>query len=158
MSFPPSPGSPMHVVRFFASGAGLLLLSGCATMFGGGGRQVVRIQAEPGADYVVKTARGDFVASGKAPADVTLSRKHEYIVEFTAPGYEPASNALTRRMNGWAKVNFVFLIGGALALIPMGIDASTGARWKLEPPVVAGLLVPLPPQTPPQTPPQPERP
>lgn len=115
-------------------------LLGCATLFGGGGRQTVRIVAQPQASFVVRTAAGEYVTAGVAPADVTLSRKRDYLVEFNAPGHATAVTALTRARNGWFKANYTWFIGGILVFIPIGIDAATGARWKLEP---SGLAIAL---------------
>jgi hypothetical protein len=133
----------MDRVRQAIAGATLVLTYGCATTFGGGGSQQVSIIAEPPAQFVISTPDGNVVASGHSPTTIKLSRKQEYLVRFSAPGYELMENALVKRTNGWYKANAVWAVGGVLALIPMAIDGSTGARWKLEPATLATTLVPI---------------
>lgn len=105
---------------------------GCATIVGGGTSQHVAIGSQPvGATFVIKSASGVQFASGASPQTVTLPRKHEYQIEFSAPGYQPQMLPLTQGINGWFWVNLLF--GGLVGMVVDGVD---GAMHKLEPAIV----------------------
>ena len=94
----------------FRSGVALalVLLAGCATILGGGSSQSVAVQATPpGATFTIKASSGIQMASGAVPQTVRLPRKNEYQLEFTAPGFQAQSVALTRGTNGWIFGNLV---------------------------------------------------
>lgn len=113
------------------------LLSGCATIMGGGSSQAVRVEATPaGATFTVKSSSGLQMASGTAPQAVRLPRKNEYQIDFTVPGYQPQSAVLTRGSNGWIWGNL--LIGW---IVGFAIDFATGSAYKLEPALVQINLV-----------------
>jgi hypothetical protein len=112
-----------------AAGLGL---SGCATILGGGTSQSVSVASQPaGATFVIKASSGIQFASGASPQTVALPRKHEYQIEFTAPGYQKQTMTLTQGINGWFWVNLLF--GGVVGMVIDGVD---GAMHKLEPAVV----------------------
>ena len=107
-------------------------LAGCATIVGGGTSQSVSIASQPaGATFVIKASSGIQFASGASPQTVTLPRKHEYQIEFSAPGYQKQTMTLTQGINGWFWVNILF--GGVVGMVIDGVD---GAMHKLEPAVV----------------------
>lgn len=130
----------MRIIRVAAVGAivaSSALMSGCATLFGGGSSQAVSLAATPTTvNYVIKSSSGLQMASGQTPNQVKLPRKNEYEIEFTAQGYQPQKLALTKGMNGWIWANI--FIGGIPGLI---IDFATGSASKLEPSSISVSLV-----------------
>lgn len=117
--------------------ASSMLMSGCATLFGGGSSQAVSVSATPTTvNYVIKSSSGLQMASGQTPNQVKLPRRNEYEIEFTAPGFQPQKLALTKGLNGWIWANI--LIGGIPGLI---IDFASGSAHKLEPSVISVSLV-----------------
>ena len=112
-------------------------LGGCASIFGGGTSQSISLRGDPTSiHYSIRAASGIQLSSGQTPNQVTLPRKQEYEIEFTAPGYQPQKLALTKGMNGWVWTN---LLGSWL--LGFGIDFLSGAAWKLEPSVVDVQMV-----------------
>ena len=117
-------------------GLTLLGLSACATIVGGGSSQPVSIQSVPGAQFTIRSSSGIQMASGQAPKTVTLPRKNEYQIDFTAPGFQPQTIALTKGTNGWVWGNLV--VGWILGFV---IDFASGSAYKLEPAQVNISLV-----------------
>lgn len=115
----------------------LPLSTGCATIVGGGSSQPVSIEAAPsGARYVIRSSSGIEVSSGSVPASISLSRKNEYQIDVSLPGYETRTVALSRGTNGWLWGNLV--VGWILGFV---IDFATGSAYKLEPAFVNVALV-----------------
>lgn len=113
-----------------------LLLSGCATILGGGSSQGITLTAQPShATYAIKSASGLLMSSGAAPAQVRLPRKNEYQIEIVADGFKPQSVVLTRGTNGWIWGNLV--VGW---IVGFGVDFLTGSAYKLEPAIVSVAL------------------
>lgn len=112
------------------------LITGCATMVGGGSNQPVSISSEPtGAHFVIKSSSGIQMAEGLTPQTVQLPRKNEYQIEVTMDGYKPRTLVLTRGTNGWIWANL--FLGGIFGLI---VDFATGSAYKLEPALVSVTL------------------
>lgn len=113
-----------------------LLVSGCATIVGGGSHQPVSLGSTPAsASYSILSSSGLEMAQGVAPATVSLPRKNEYQIQVSMDGYRPQSTALTRGINGWIWGNL--LVGW---LLGFGIDFLTGSAYKLEPSFVQVTL------------------
>jgi hypothetical protein len=109
-----------------------MLLTGCATIVGGGTSQAVNISSEPsGASFVIKSSSGLQMGSGKTPQTLRLPRKNEYQVEFSMDNYRTQSVVLTKGLNGWVWGNFVF--GWIVGFI---VDFASGSASKLEPAVI----------------------
>ena len=118
-------------------GLSLLGLSACATILGGGSSQGVTVQSSThGAPFTVKSSSGIQMASGQAPQTIRLPRKNEYQIDFTAPGFQPQSIALTKGTNGWVWGNLV--VGWIVGFI---VDFASGSAYKLEPALVNITLV-----------------
>lgn len=127
----------MRTARTICTVAFALAVNGCATILGGGSSQAVGITSEPvGARFTVRSSSGIQMASGAAPQTVTLPRKNEYQIEFTAPGYQPQTTALTKGVNGWIWGNLV--VGW---IVGFAIDFISGSAYKLEPALVQISLV-----------------
>jgi len=107
----------------------VLMMSGCATIVGGGTSQPVSLQSSPAsAQFSIQSSTGLEMAQGRTPSTVSLPRKNEYQVRVTLDGYQPQTTALTRGINGWIWGNLFF--GWILGF---GIDFLTGSAYKLEP-------------------------
>lgn len=121
----------MNVARKFIAVAvvGLLVLTGCATILGGGAQQKVSVKADQaGATFLIKDQTGTVVFEGKDPGTLTLARKYTYTVEVSLDGYAKQTLMISQGINGWFWGNIC--LGG---FIGMGIDFMTGAMWNLQP-------------------------
>lgn len=79
-----------------------IVLSGCATLLGGGSSQAVTVEATPSeARYIIQSSSGIQMSSGDVPASVRLPRKNEYQIDISLDGYETRTVAVTRATNGW---------------------------------------------------------
>lgn len=106
--------------------------TGCATILGGGSTQPVSIKSTPAsARFVVRSSSGIEMASGQTPETITLPRKNEYQLEFTAPGYQTQKIALTKGTNGWIWGNL--FIGW---IVGFAVDFATGSAYKLQPALI----------------------
>jgi hypothetical protein len=119
-----------------ALAAGLVCISGCATIFTGGGTQKVGVvSTPPGAQVSITNRAGQVVSTGTTPFEVKLKKGagyfkgENYTLNFTMPGYQPRQARLSPRISGWYFGNIA--IGGLLGMV--GIDPATGAMYKLEP-------------------------
>ena len=108
------------------------MLSGCATIAGGGPRQPVTVQSTPAAaTFTIQSSSGLQMAQATTPSTVSLPRKNEYQIQITMPGYQPQSAVLTKGTNGWIWGNLV--VGWIVGFI---VDFATGSAYKLEPSLV----------------------
>lgn len=119
-----------------ALAAAVACISGCATIFTGGGTQKVSIaSAPPGAQVSITNRAGQVVSTGTTPFEVKLKKgagyfkSENYTLSFTMPGYQSQQARLTPRISGWYFGNIA--IGGLIGMV--GIDPATGAMYKLEP-------------------------
>jgi hypothetical protein len=127
-----------------ATGAApLAFVSGCATIFTGGGSQRVSIASTPpGAQVSIVNRAGTVVSTGSTPFEVKLKKgagyfkSESYTLTFVMPGYEQQRARLTPRISGWYFGNIA--IGGLLGMV--GVDPATGAMYKLQPKDVAVTL------------------
>lgn len=120
----------MRTIRMACLLGGLaVVVSGCATLMGGGSDQPVSLNSAPGAaGFTIQSSSGLQMAQGATPATVSLPRRNEYEIRISLDGYHPQTTALTRGINGWIWGNlFVGWIVG------FGIDFLTGSAYKLEP-------------------------
>lgn len=104
---------------------------GCGTILNGT-RQTVAIQSTPAGATVTTVPAGE---TSTTPGSITLERKNNYVLTFTADGYEPAEAHLRREMSA------VFLVLDILAgVIGVVVDAVTGGWYQLEPETVSVTL------------------
>ena len=125
------------VGRFVAlaalGGLGLpVLLSACATIMSGGGKQGVDFTSTPTGATVMVDNRN----VGITPVEAELSRKDRHLVRIDMAGYQPFEMQLERKVNNWVWGNIIF--GGIPGL---AVDAITGALYKLSPDPVSANLV-----------------
>src|SRR5881394_964984 len=122
-------------LSFAAALVACMLLSGCASIVSGGGRQRISVKSDPGqAQITVTDDRGVLVLTTNCPCRITLSRgdvyrRVTYKVRFEKQGFEPQELLLRGGVNGWYFGNILF--GGVIGFAV--VDPITGAMWTLHP-------------------------
>jgi hypothetical protein len=102
---------------------GLAISSGCATIVYGTTQDINITTDPPGADLNV-----DGSEHYKSPAKITMKRKEDHMVEVTMDGYQKETLNIKSVMSGAVAGNI--LAGG---LIGWGVDAASGAQYRLVP-------------------------
>lgn len=106
--------------------AQVALSSGCATIVNTPHQSVPITSSPQGAKVVV-----DGSQSYTTPAEVKLERKRDHTLIFSKEGYEDLTFVIKHGVSGAVAGNI--LLGG---LIGWGVDAATGAQFKLIPETV----------------------
>ncbi|MCA0399572.1 MAG: PEGA domain-containing protein [Proteobacteria bacterium] len=124
-----------------ASLTGLLALGACATATRGTTNQI-QINSEPPGASVTTSLNQQCTT----PCTITVSRKDEFSVVFSLPGYEDQTIAVKTQVAGAGAAGFAgnVLVGG---VVGMGVDAVTGSTLEHQPnPVIAVMrkLAPAP--------------
>ncbi|MBS0635183.1 MAG: hypothetical protein JSR37_06950 [Verrucomicrobia bacterium] len=109
-----------------------MLFSGCASIVHGTRQKLALSSNPPGATV------SDGESSIQTPGFLNLKRNQDYILTFTKPGYEVETVKVTHVISGAVAGNL--LAGG---LIGWGVDAVSGAQWRLEPETISVNLRPL---------------
>ncbi len=128
----------MYAVRFSLLIAVLILAlsgSGCASIVHGSSQEVSIVSEPSGAEVWI-----DGEKVGKTPVTPNLKRKRAHQVVIRKKGYQEEHRILHRVLSGAVAGNI--LAGG---LIGWGVDAVTGAQWRLVPETLHVELDPLPP-------------
>ncbi len=99
-------------------------LSGCGLVFQGTRQNVVATSSPDAARVTTTPATGEY----QTPITLRLERKKSYSLKFEKAGYAPASVEVANHI----QAGFVIL-DIVLGLVPVIIDAATGAWYKLEP-------------------------
>ena len=108
----------------------VLFAPSCATLIHGGGQQTVSIATDPtGAKVQVG---GQSLVS---PAEITLSRDHDYQVVATKEGYDQSITAIHSRFSWVTVLDLIFII-------PWVIDLVSGGGYYLEPDTLQMTLSP----------------
>lgn len=110
-------------VRVFIVGVAFVV-SSCATIVGGGGKQQLTFNSEPAGATV--TVQGKVM--GTTPLTVTVERAKNMAVTIEKEGYKPFTTQLSTRLNGWFWGNIV--IGG---LLGSTTDGASGAIHEYSP-------------------------
>jgi hypothetical protein len=111
-------------MRAFAVVLLSLSLGGCAAAFRGKTAAITVDSTPPGAEA---SARGQDL--GPTPAAVTVERKRPGTITLAKPGYETATVAPKRKVNGgWLAVDLATCIVPVALCIPLLVDAISG-RW-----------------------------
>ena len=112
-----------------------MLLTNCATIFGGSRPKDVTLNSNPsGATVTVTDKEGALVHKGVTPTTAKLSRSTGYFsaasyhVTFVKKGYPQQNVDLRASMNPWYIGNLVF--GGLIGFLI--VDPLTGAMWTLD--------------------------
>ena len=109
-------------------------LSGCGLIFGGT-NQVIRATSSPdGATVSTGTGGQDY----RTPASLSLERKNNYTLTFSAPGYSSQKFDLRKSIRGG-----IVVLDILCGLVGVVVDAATGAWYKLSPEMVNVTLTKL---------------
>ncbi|MBI4396438.1 MAG: hypothetical protein HY548_05040 [Elusimicrobia bacterium] len=133
--------------KITVAAAAAAVLSGCATIIGKGGPQMVVLSSDPDrAQVTVQDAATGFVVyRGATPTQVYLLKRagffrgKSYVVTFQKPGYQSLQVPIHCRTNGWYVTGNLFF-GGLIGWLI--IDPASGAMWALSPEQVEGRLEP----------------
>ncbi len=106
--------------------------AGCGVIFGGT-RQAIHVASDP-AGAGVATTPG--TVEYKTPAVISLDRSSQTVLTFSAPGYGSRSVEIQRSIRGG-----IVVLDVLFGLVPLIVDAATGAWYKLEPANVNVTLV-----------------
>ena len=108
-----------------------LLFSGCATLFKGTSEKINMESSPVRADVYIN---GQFM--GKTPLQLNLAVKKSYAIEFRAEGYQPRVYHINNRVGaGWVILDVL------LGLVPVIVDAATGAWYHLDQRNIDAVLV-----------------
>lgn len=124
--------------------AGLLAMSGCATIVGDK-TQLVGLKSTPdGATVSITDEKGESIFKGNTPTNVTLQKGDgsyfggkTYSVEIAKPGYKSTKFTLDTNVNAWyilGNVAFGGIIGWLI------VDPFTGAMYNISPEEVSSTL------------------
>ena len=105
---------------------------GCSTIINGT-TQDVAVSSDPAGARV----EVDGSVHGVTPISVNLERKNNHLITISLDGYQTEQVAVNKVMSGAVAGNI--LAGG---LIGWGIDAASGAQYKLKPDIIAVVLRP----------------
>lgn len=139
-------GDLMRQIIFFALTAASL--GGCATVTRGTTNQVQIVSEPAGAN-----ARTSFGHQCTTPCTLSVSRKDEFSVVVSAPGYEEQRVDVKTQLAGKGAAGFAgnIVAGGIVGMV---VDASTGATLEHSPNPVSVTLRPLAPAPAPRIPAQ----
>lgn len=123
-------------------------LGGCATVTRGTTNKVQIVSEPNGA-----SARTSFGHQCTTPCTLSVSRKDEFSVVVSAPGYEEQRVDVKTQLAGTGAAGFAgnLVAGGVVGMV---VDASTGATLEHSPNPVSVMLRPLAPVVAPRVPAQ----
>lgn len=106
------------------------MFGGCATIVKGSHNMVDFSSTPSGAQVYVNG-----VPRGTTPVNLKLESKRTYTIEFKKEGYETRTYTITNHVGvGYVIVDVIF------ALIPVIVDAATGAWYDLDQDMVNAIL------------------
>lgn len=123
----------MKHTRHLALLAATTLLSACGTVLHGSRQDVFVQSSVPGA--TVQSSPSS--VSVAAPGTLSLERKNNYVLTFTAPGYAPATVNVTNSIGVGTVIADVLLTG----LVGVVVDGLTGSWYGLNPETASATLV-----------------
>ena len=108
----------------------IALIGSCATIFKGSSSKVDFSSDPSGAQVYVNG-----VPRGTTPINLKLESKKTYTIEFKKDGYEQRTYTITNHVGvGWIVLDVIF------GLIPVIVDAATGAWYELDQDAVNAVL------------------
>lgn len=119
----------------------LFSMTSCATIINGR-RQEVEITSNP-----VGASVSDGTNTWTTPVKISLSRNSSHVLTFSKPGYTTQIIKVENGISGAVAANLVFVPLWGVGLLGWGVDAMTGAQYKLIPETVAATLYPVPEKT-----------
>lgn len=106
------------------------IFGGCATLFKGSGSTVDFSSDPTGAQVYVNG-----VPRGTTPINLKLESKKTYTIEFKKDGFETKTYTITNHVGvGWIVLDVLF------GLVPVIVDAATGAWYELDQDAVNAVL------------------
>ena len=111
------------------------VLPSCASTIHGTRQKVSVVTDPPGATI------SDGETTLQTPAVFNLKRNRDYVLSISKPGYESQHVKIVHVISGAVAGNI--LAGG---FIGWGVDAISGAQWRLEPETMAVTLRPVRPE------------
>ena len=117
----------MPTLRLIFCALMVFSLTGCATVINGR-TQEVEVTSNP-----IGASVSDGVTVWTTPAKISLKRNSTHQLTIYKEGYQPQVVRLDRTLSGAVAGNILLPFG----LVCWGIDAITGAQWKLLPEVVS---------------------
>jgi hypothetical protein len=111
------------------------LLAGCGTVLHGSRQDIFVQSSVPGATVQSSPTS----VSVAAPGALSLERKNNYVLTFTAPGYAPATVNVTNSIGVGTVIADVLLTG----LVGVLVDGLTGSWYGLNPETASATLVKL---------------
>ncbi len=124
----------IQTVLLVLLGGSSIAVSGCASIVHGSGQEVSIASDPSGADVWVDNEK-----VGKTPVSPNLKRKRAHQVVVHKDGFKDEHRIIHRVLSGAVAGNI--LAGG---FIGWGVDAVTGAQWRLVPETLHVELDPLP--------------
>lgn len=123
-------------MRYLALVAAGLALGGCATVTRGTTNQI-QIVSEPSGANVLTSLNQTCVT----PCTLTVSRKDEFSITFSKPGYESQVIAVRTQLAGSGAAGLAgnVILGG---VVGMGVDVATGSTLEHVPNPVSAALRP----------------
>lgn len=129
----------MRTALTIAAALGIVLVGGgCATIVHGASQQI-SVSSNPSEATVDVDGSGSY----KTPTTVKLSRKRDHVLVFRKDGYSQQDVVVMHVVSGAVAGNII--AGG---LIGWGVDALSGAQYRLVPETVHVELKPLDPNSP----------
>lgn len=117
--------------------AGMVSLSGCASIVGDTDQQITINSTPSNADVVISDEHSQEVFQGTTPTTVTLKKADgsyfggkSYTVELSKEGYDSRAISITSAPNGWY-IGGNILFGGLIGWLV--VDPLTGAMYTLSP-------------------------
>lgn len=123
----------MRTLSVLLSCVFLALSGGCATILHGSSQELTVTSIPPGARFTV-----DGEGSHTTPATIKLERKRDHSIVFELEGYQTEQVTVTHVISGAVAGNI--LAGG---FIGWGVDAMTGAQYRLVPETINVSMRPL---------------
>ena len=107
------------------------VFSGCATLFAPSTHPLAVSSQPAGADVYVNGFK-----MGTTPVELNLKADKAYTIEFRKEGYETVTRVVNTKIGaGWVILD---VLGG---LVPVIVDAATGAWYKLDQDAVNAALI-----------------
>ncbi len=110
----------------------VMVISGCATLFGSSSEDVSMTSNPPSADVYVN---GNYM--GKTPLTLSLAKDKDYTVQFRKEGYEIRTEIINSSLG--VKWLVLDILGG---FVPIIVDAVTGDWMELDTDSVNVMLAP----------------
>ncbi|QOY53009.1 hypothetical protein [Candidatus Sulfurimonas baltica] len=105
-----------------------VMFSGCATLFGGGGKQTLSINSDKPMPITIAYADGSSPQYVTTPATISVERRNRDIkISSNAGEFQPVT--VKKSVNGWVVAN---ILGGFASILSTTTDAASGALWKYD--------------------------